>query len=117
MIQLRTYTNLIKGSAIYDALILLPLAVSPIFSGVNSSLQRMNEILGGNGWPVFLPLAVARFMQPGLMLGRIDGVARLVVAAILYATVYQNGLPILYLYAASELVVGVCLLALKVSRD
>ncbi len=92
----------------------------------------MNEILGGNGWPVFLPFhmmfvslvgvvgltwAVARFMQPGLMLGRIDGVARLVVAAILYATVYQNGLPILYLYAASELVVGVCLLALKVSRD
>ena len=121
-----------KAFALYDALILFPLAIYPTFPIVDSNLQLINTVLGGSGWPIFLPFhalfvallgvvgltwAVARFLQPSLLFARLDGIARLVVALVLYAPASSSGVPILYLYIASELVIGVFLLSLKVSRN
>lgn len=117
-------------TAIYDLFLLVPFSIFPQVDLINRILLKINSSVGGQDWPVFSPVhalfvgmfgvlgltwVCARIFAPTLLLGRLDGFARLAFAALFVTTAEVARAPILYWLAAPELLIGAYLLCARIS--
>ena len=118
---LPTYLTLIRASAVYDIVLILPFVTPWSFALLLGQLSRLNVWLGGAPLPPFAPLhlllatllgtlvllwCLFRLHGPSVRLGRFDGAARLVFAFWIGWAILQGDSPVLWLYLAPELLWG-----------
>ena len=121
---------MVRITAIYDFILVTPFSAPPFFHWFKDILQSLNVSLGGQDWPTFLPLhvlfvsmfgvlgltwSVARLIAPTLLLGRIDGLARLAVVGLFISSSLVVNVPLLYWIGASELIIGLYLVCVRVA--
>lgn len=120
-LSLSTYLTLIRASAVYDIVLILPFATPWSFAWLLGQLSRLNLWLGGAPLPPFAPLHLllatllgtlvllwcgVRLKEPSLRLGRFDGAGRLVFAFWIGWALLAAALPVLWLYLIPELLWG-----------
>jgi len=113
-------SRVVRGWAVLDLVITALLAVPPLASVFMNILYAVNGHLGGvSARPPFEPVhwlfvclmgglgvtwAVARILLPMRLLGRIDGIARLWVCALIAYFVFVRGAPpVLLVFLVTEL--------------
>lgn len=121
-LPLPTYLTLIRASAVYDIVLILPFTTPWSFAMLLAQLARLNLWLGGAPLPPFAPLhlllttllgtlvllwCVYRLKDASVRLGRFDGAGRFVFAFWIGWALLSADLPVLWLYLIPELLWGV----------
>jgi hypothetical protein len=120
-LPLPIYFALIRASAVYDIVLILPFVTPWSFALLLGQLSRLNVWLGGTPLPPFAPLhlllatllgtlvllwCLFRLRGASLRLGRFDGVGRLVFAFWIGWAMFASDAPVLWLYLVPELLWG-----------
>lgn len=120
--QLSTYRHVVRASALYDILFTAALAMPWSQALAHALMSGLNQQLGAAPLPPFAPFhtfiagllgsvvvvwSVLRIRQPGLRLGRYDGLARFLFAAWMAWMLAQGGAPVLWLLLVPEASWGV----------
>lgn len=111
------YSRIVRASALYDLLVILPFATPWTFAIAHGHLSAVNAALGGDTLPPFSPLhvlfacllgsivlvwSVLRLRDPQPRYGRYDGTARLLFSTWMAWTLVQTGAPVLWLFLVPE---------------
>ncbi|MGX4640604.1 hypothetical protein [Massilia sp. SYSU DXS3249] len=120
--QLSTYRHVVRASALYDVLFTAALATPWSQALAHGLMSGLNQQLGGSPLPPFgtfhvfiagllgsvvVVWSVLRIRRPSLVLGRYDGMARLLFSAWMAWTLAQGGAPVLWLLLVPETSWGV----------
>lgn len=117
-----TYLRIIRASALYDIVQILPFATPWTFALFYHQLSQLNVWLGADALPAFAPLhfvlssllgtlvllwSLYRLGTPSRRLGRFDAIGRLVFAFWIAWAMLQVAMPALWIFLLPELVWGV----------
>jgi hypothetical protein len=121
-LTLPTYLRLTRASALYDIVVVFPLATPWTFALLHGQLSSINQLLGAGPLPPFATLhfllasllgtlvllwSICRLTGPSLKLGRFDATGRLLFAVWLAWAMLEAELPVLWLFLVPELLWGV----------
>lgn len=116
-----TYRRLVQASAWYDLIVTAAFATPWTFMWLHASLRRLAAGLPGS-FPDFMPVhvlmanllgsivvvwSVLRLIEPRVLYGRADAVARFLFAAWQIVAVSRGATTLIYAFAVPELIFGV----------
>ena len=118
----QTYLRIVRASGVYDVLMTAAFATPWTFALLIRHLSEVNQLLGGAPLPGFGPFqvlvacllgsvvmvwSVLRIVEPSVLLGRYDGVARFLFSTWMAWALYVTGAPVLWLFVIPEFLWGV----------
>ena len=121
MLSVSAFRRVVRASAIYDVLMIVPFTTPWTFLLMREHLNTLNVSLGGLSLPVFGPFhllissllgsvvmvwSVLRMLDPQPRFGRYDAVARYLFSTWMAWALLVTGQPLLWLFLVPELAFG-----------
>ena len=121
MLSVSAFRRVVRASAIYDVLMIVPFTTPWTFLLMREHLNTLNLALGGAPLPVFGPFhllissllgsvvmvwSVLRMLDPQPRFGRYDAVARYLFSTWMAWALLVTGQPLLWLFLVPELAFG-----------
>lgn len=121
MLSVSAFRRVVRASAIYDVLMIVPFTTPWTFLLMREHLNALNLALGGAPLPVFGPFhllissllgsvvmvwSVLRMLDPQPRFGRYDAVARYLFSTWMAWALLVTGQPLLWLFLVPELAFG-----------